>query len=568
MSLWKRKNLIIFLVSIYVAAALIIWIYHYHTDVMKNAYLVNDDSLQQIFVFYKVDNKPFSAVSTIARYYLDCFPVGFKFLYQTSVILGIDPLYFSKILSAFLFFATLAAGAALGLKKAGIGGLTFMFTAVLVCEGFFERMAGGLPRAFAYPLTFLFAYGALSGKIIPLIVSVILSVLFYPPLAPFFGIYLGLVLLIPKKLGFLKIITWSWQKRIYFYCAVILTCLILIFPTVRSSMSWGPMLDAKALKTIPEMSLHGRYDALDRTPSPSFFQVVDVVRYQVFTLFNRPQGKGQIHVTGRYGIFFLLLCFLPWFICRREKVLPLTILWITVMCLYAMSSLVYPKLYIPTRLVRYVMPILFLVGVTLVIGESKHFISRFRAGKYVTTGVTCLVMIFGLIYAPSPQKGFPYDFKPIAPLYDIIRKLPADSMIVGWPDPVLDAVPLFSHRPILIGYETYQLFHMRYFLYVRGSMNDTIKFLFTDNKEEFKLFKEKYGISHVLFPSQIYQKCDSLHIFSPFTEEATNLCQSTRNPIIRSLDARHTIWSGSGYILREVKNNDQRGLTAGPLGRR
>lgn len=556
MSLLKRKNVLIFLVSIYVVTVLVIWLYHYHSDVMKNGYLVNDDSLQQIFVFYKVGNKSFSEVSTIARYYLDCFPVGFKSLYQTSVTLGIDPVYFSKILSAFLFFATLTVGAVLGLKKAGIGGFTFMFTAIFVCEGFFERMAGGLPRAFAYPLTFLFVYGALSGKIIPLTVSVILSVLFYPPLAPFFGIYLGLVLLVPKTLGFLNIITWSWQKKIYFYSAVILTCFFLIFPAVRSSMSWGPMLDRKELKTIPEMSLHGRYEALDRTPSPSFFQVVDVVRHQVFILFNRPEGKGQIDITGRYGIFFLLLCFLPWFICRRDKILPLTILWITVMCLYAMSSLAYPKLYIPTRLVRYVMPVLFLAGFALVIDESKHFISRFRTEQYVTTGVICLVMIFGLIYAPSPRKGFPYDFKPIAPLYDAIRKLPADAMIAGWPDPVLDAVPLFGHRPILTGYETYQLFHKRYLLYVRERMSDTIKLLFTDNKQDFKLFKEKHGISHVLLPSQLYRNCDSLHIFSPFTAEAINLCQRTKHPIFRSLGEQHTMWSGSGYMLTDLRNVD------------
>ena len=321
-------------------------------------------------------------------------------------------------------------------------------------------------------------------------------------------------------------------------------------------MSWGPMLDRKELKTIPEMSLNGRYEVLDRTPPPSFFQVVDVVRHRVFTLFNRPQGKGQIHVTGRYGILFLLLCFLPWFICRRDNVLPLTTLWITVMFLYAISSLAYPKLYIPTRLVRYVMPMLFLAGVTLVIGESKHFISRFRTGKYVTTGVICLVMIIGLIYAPSPRKGFPYDFKSIAPLYDTIRKLPTDIMIVGWPDPVLDAVPLFGHRPILAGYETYQLFHKRYFFYVRERMGDTIKFLFTYNKEELKLFKEKYGISHVLLPSRIYQECNSLSIFSPFTEETRTLCQRNKNPIIRSLNEKHTIWSGSGYILKELKDDD------------
>jgi hypothetical protein len=415
-------------------------------------------------------------------------------------------------------------------------------------------MAGGLPRAFGFPLAFLFAYGAFSGNIIPLTASLILSVLFYPPLAPFFGGYLGLVLLMPTRLGFLGLTTWAWKKRIYFFGVVMLTCFVLILPSIRGSMLWGSTLDNNVLKQIPEMSFNGRYETLDQTPSPSFLRAVDELRLRVFTLFNRPQGKGEIHISGRYGILFLLLCFLPWFLCRKDKIFPLTILWLFLMGLYEISGIAYPKLFIPTRFVHYLMPVLFLFGTTLVIGELKDFLLRFREGRYVKTGAIFLVLIVGIIYAPSARKGFSYDFKPMAFLYDTIRELPEDSMIAGWPDPVLDAVPLFGNRRILIGYETYQLFHKHYLFLVRGRMDDTLKLLFVENKEEFKFLMEKHKITHVLLPPRITYQCNSLRIFSPFTEVATNLCQQAQNPFIRSLSQQGTIWSDKGYVLLDLKN--------------
>jgi len=544
---FSRESQLI-LVCAYIVLALGIFSVSYYHQVLSNHYLINDDDLAQIFYFYNVGHKSFSEVTPIARYYLDLLPLGYKYLYKTVCSLGIDPIYFSKLLTAFLFLTTLFIAFALGYKLANFSGGLFLFTMVFICEGFFERMAGGLPRAFGYPTAFLFCYGVFAQNIWGIVLALVGSVLFYPPLTPFMALYTSFIFFFPYRLNFLSLTQWPFFKR--FLCLTLLgiVCFLIILPPLFKGRYWGPMLSTKEMQQMPEMQAGGRYDPPDRTPSPSFFQAMDIARYKVFRIFNRPQQGGEIIFTDRYGSLFLLLCLLPYFICSSSSLTSLTALWLVLIGLYEISAWFYPKLYIPIRFVLYFMPVFVSTGIILAFKQISKRINISQ--NLVKLVLFCTISIAGLIYAPSGTSGFDYNFRPIASLYQTIQKLPDKAVIAGWPDPVLDAVPLFSHRPILVGYETYQLFHKRYLEIMRRRMKITLKLLFTDNRSEFDRIIHKYRIKYILFPDYIYQDCQHLRIFTPFTQMAAKLCKQMNNPIVPSLT---TIWKKSGYRLVKVE---------------
>ncbi|MDL1969645.1 MAG: hypothetical protein LWW94_01490 [Candidatus Desulfofervidaceae bacterium] len=544
---FSRESQLI-LVCAYVVLALGIFSVNYYHQVLSNHYLVNDDDLAQIFYFYNVGHKSFSEVTPIARYYLDLLPLGYKYFYKTVCSLGIDPIYFSKLLTAFLFLTTLFIAFALGYKLANFSGGLFLFTMVFICEGFFERMAGGLPRAFGYPTAFLFCYGIFAQNIWGIVLALVGSVLFYPPLTPFMILYTSFIFFFPHRLNFLPLTKWPLSKRFFYLTFLGIVCLLIILPPLLKSRYWGPMLSTKEMQQMPEMQAGGRYDPPDRTPSPSFFQAMDIARYKVFRIFNRPQQGEEIILTDRYGSLFLLLCLLPYFICSPPSLTSLTALWLVLTGLYEISAWFYPHLYIPNRFTLYFMPIFILEGIVFSLKEgAKKLNINNSLASLVSLG---LISIIGLTYAPRGTRGFVYDFKPIAPLYQTIQKLPEDAVIVGWPDPVLDAVPLFGHRPILAGYETYQLFHRHYLNMMRQRMKVTLKLLFTNNKSEFEKITHTYGIKYILFPRYIYQACGQLQIFTPFTQMAQRLCTQAHNPIVFSLPVA---WQGKGYRLVRVK---------------
>jgi len=534
------------LVLTYIFLALGIFAKAYYYQVLSNPYLVNDDDLQQLFCFYKLDRKSFAEASPVARYYLDLLPLGYKSIYKIAIHLGLDPIYFSKLLTAFLFLVTSIIALLLGYKLANWNGAIFMFTAVFICEGFFERMAGGLARSFGYPMAFLFIYGVFAQDARWIIIALIGSALFYPPLTFFMALYTGLMFLFPHWLEVFPLSKWNFFRR--FVCLILVgfICLICLTPPLLGSIRWGPMHTPRQMQQMPEMQTDGRYDFSDRTPSPSIFQSLDIARYKVFRIFNRPHAKGQIFLTDRYGGIFLLSCLLPYFACPLTSLTSLTTLWMLLIILYEIGAWFYPRLYIPSRFVLFFMPILTLVGITL---GFKQIAKRINPNWYLGP-LGLLIAILGLLYAPSGGSGFNDNFKAFAPLYQKIQKLPEDTVIAGWPDPVLDAVPLFGHRPILAGYEIYQLFHYRYLDMMRKRMTANLQILFTDEPKTFSYFVQKYHVKYILFPEHIYQNCQHLRIFNPFTQMAIKLCQHTKKPVADNLPY---VWRGKGYKLVEIR---------------
>ena len=114
-------------------------------------HIFNDDARQQIYPFFRYADSSLFPNDYIADYYLDCLPLGFRALYTLSAPL-IDPAVSNKIVTYLMLLITVAGlGAAanrLGGKVATWGAMSLALGASL----YIDRMGGGLPRAFGFPI--------------------------------------------------------------------------------------------------------------------------------------------------------------------------------------------------------------------------------------------------------------------------------------------------------------------------------------------------------------------------------------------------------------------------------
>src|SRR5262245_29417292 len=105
---------------------------------------VNDDALQQIFPFFEYFGSSAFSGDYIARYYLDCYPVGYWALYAATAKLGVDPTVLSRALPIPMWMLSVAF---IGFAANRLAGKFAAFAAMALALGsnaIMERIGGGL----------------------------------------------------------------------------------------------------------------------------------------------------------------------------------------------------------------------------------------------------------------------------------------------------------------------------------------------------------------------------------------------------------------------------------------
>ena len=123
----------------------------------------NDDARQQIWPFLRYHDPQLLRGDFIAAYYLDSLPPGFWSLYRLAATV-VDPRIASKALP---YVELLIVLLALGTAAWRLGGATAAWgtMALALSTGvLLDRLAGGLPRSFAFPLMAASAAALVHGR--------------------------------------------------------------------------------------------------------------------------------------------------------------------------------------------------------------------------------------------------------------------------------------------------------------------------------------------------------------------------------------------------------------------
>lgn len=514
--------------------------------------------------------------------------LGYVLLYHmTSFIM--EPILFSKILPFILGPLTI-----LYLFKTGkliSGNVTGIIVALFVIPFLQDNtFAGGLTRAFRWPLFVTFVYYLLSRKFLIAGIILILQALFYAP-----------ILLISILAYFLSSFYFMWkgrkikfglvfpkQKFLWALGAIFISFLILCPVIFRQLTLHRPMLEMSAFGP------RGRHPTfLDR--QVSYGSLVGGIIRDIRTLklprhyfLGRAGIAGAREKDGDKITPLLLLSFLSIFILKRESFKLDKVIYSVALAsaiLFIAAWIFFPALYFPRKYNVGLMLFLILfsarglessigvlpflktkeiikIGVLFIIICSLYpsflFFSKKVLFGTLACGLAFLILVFifriiprGLAYHNSVLLvsivlisiwlTFFKDLGIVDPtdtqknLYRYISSLPKTSLIAGHPkDDNLDNIPFYAKRAVFLNTELFGSL-------TAGGIDKNFEeracgnldAYYSDSWERVLSFCRKYGVTHLLINKRYFSEVELF--YQPISERVKKIIKSREKFILSKL---------------------------------
>jgi hypothetical protein len=532
--------------------------------------LINDDARQQIFPFFRYLDPRLFTHDYLGDYYLACLPAGYRALLTGTALLGFDPTTTSRWLPLLAVAVTATALAAtarrLGGKLAALGTLVLF----LGCSLFFERVSGGLPRTFAFPLLAVGLALLSAGRARALGVLVVLGAAFYPVVAVILGLSLAGMLLLPASdRGEAE--GWSRRRRWLWLAGTGLACVALLLPSTLAARRFGPVVTARDVPEVPEAGPGGRYGAEDRVPFRSYLETAaPILRRtlvgaaapwvpQARALLGPAKSKAR-GATRRMDVFLwslLVLVVIGWtrLAARDAGARRVLLLGVAAFLGHTIARQAAPFFYLPHRYVLYVVPLLAVLLVPIAFAgllPKDDSVEHRGLRSAVLLALTAALLIFlgGRVH---PLAGMGIDLGLRAELYRAVADLPPDAVIAGWPIGPVNDIPYASRRPVLLSYELHQAFHRAYVEELRARMEALTAAYLGGSRGALDELRRRWGVTHLLV--------DRRHLtgrppryFAPFEELVRRtVAQRHGNPpeLLRQLSAA-TVYSQGDFFLLDL----------------
>ena len=529
--------------------------------------VLNDDARQQIYPFFRYADSSLFPNDYIADYYLDCLPIGFRAFYTLSAPL-IDPAVSNKFVMYLMLLITVVA---LGVAANRLGGKVAAWGAMALVLGasiYLDRMGGGLPRAFGFPILACALVALSYGRIRWLAVLVWLGACFYPVAGVVIGITTSLVLLLLPAPSRGDAQDWGLWRRLRFLSIVAGVSALLLVPTVATSSKYAPVLTADDVAEYPETGPGGRYAANSRALYASFFDNASTAMGRGLVGVGKPwvepvsrwvrAGKPRTGWSSRQlAILNLIAAWtaLGWvlFAVKSSAARRVLMLGLSAFIGYTIARPVAPYLYLPTRYTNYAMPLL---AVLMASTSVAGFFSMRDTRPGLRTGVTFAFLLF--VFVTLGGRGNDtLGLGVVArndPLYGAIADLPADSVIAGWPGNAIDNVPYVSRRVALLTFETHQVFHKQYTDVMRKRMRALIDATVATSNEPLIRLREDHGVTHMLVYLP-HLRGEPLQYFKPFDRWVAAAQQTgAGKPLaLQDLVDNHAIYRSGNYAIVDLR---------------
>ncbi|MEO1427764.1 MAG: hypothetical protein AAFV71_01605 [Cyanobacteria bacterium J06633_8] len=473
----------------------------------SSEYVVQDDARQHVFWMMRFLDSNLFPNDFIADYFQSVAPVGYSSIYNWFAILGVNPLFLSKLLPLVLGIISTAYCFALCMRIFPVP-ITGFIATVILNQNLWMRsdLASATGRAFTYPLMFAFLYYLLSRSLLPCLVSIGLLGVFYPQCVFICA-------------GILIIRIWNWQtgsfrfsqeRERYIFCIVGLgVAFLVMLPYAIKSSEFGPVITVNQARQLPELFLGGR---------SVFFN--DNLFY--YFLYGR-SGIITANLFAPTTIFTALI--LPFIRQFRTKfpllrklnsdVMLLPQILLVSLVMFIASHILLFKLYLPSRYTQYSLIIVLVLyaAITLTIMldtilsiGSKQTISYSLTRQFFAISFTVFISITLLFYYPFFIKNFPksgYVTGNFPVLYEFFKKQPKDTLIASIASEA-DNLPTFSQRSILAAREYAIPWQFGYYQKFRQRTIELIQAEYSSNLADVKNLVQKYGIDFWLLEPETF----------------------------------------------------------------
>ncbi|MEL6160335.1 MAG: hypothetical protein AAFR18_14080 [Cyanobacteria bacterium J06627_32] len=467
------------------------------------SYIVQDDARYHIVWLQRLIDPALFPNDAIADYYDAIQGVGFRAFYR-GVALGIEPLFFAKVLplllalvaTAYLFWVAL-----LVLPVPICGTLTTL----ILNQNIWVRddLISASPRAFVYPLFSAFLYYLLKGNRVGILVSLGILGSFYPQMA-----------LVSVGLLTVRLVRWRGIRPVFskrspdyavWLIGLVMTGGTLLLFSHQVAEQAGRLASLAEMKAWPEFQPGGRGGYFGYPWLLFWFDGLSGLR---FPLFPPIIWLGAMLPLVVWGVpdFFAKAFPLSGAIAPSVRVLGQ--LFVTSVGLFLCAHAIFPTLFLPSRYsfysMRFVLIIAAGVMLTLVMQCWVGWLSEQwqRRGTWSLPETGRIVGSVGFAIAVLITPAIPQLFltgqswhigKPES-IYDHISQSPKDSMIASLVREVNDNVPAFSKRSVLVGREFVLPYHVDFYGAMRQRMRDLVTAQYSPALSEVQTFIDAYGI--------------------------------------------------------------------------
>ncbi len=531
--------------------------YAKHVSYALTGAWINDDVRQQVFPFYKYADPTLFNGDYIADYYRLNLPIGLHASYWLGAKVW-DPDPLSRALPYPLLLSTIAGLSLAAYRLAG-GPAAWAVAIFTLSSGvFMDRIVGGLPRAFGFPL---FAWGIaalVAGKPKQVGVVTVLGIAFYPIVGVVLGGTLGVWLLFAPKQTRAEAESWSLKRRMVFLSIVAGACLFFTAIVLVIGRGYGSRVGPDDIAQFPEAGAGGRYDGDSRPP----FMPVHRATWRQWR--NTLTGVGEPLVSARpwknareaekstsAGVIFALvtafiLCGYARLTYASRAAQRLTLFVVVALVGYVAAVYLSPWLYLPERYTNYAIA---LVAVVLAAAAPAGYLEFFRSrwparwpsferARNVVVCASAVLLLLVIGGRGDSKEGYSVHLDPDSRLYASIATLPTNAVIAGWPRGPIELVPHLSRRSALFTYETHQAFHQGYMLEMRKRANAFFDAYLATDKQPLIELREKFGVTHLLVDFR-HLEANQFTYFRPFGERVRGAARKLGKPkrsVLHQLD--------------------------------
>lgn len=465
-------------------------------QVFSAEYMVQDDARQHVFWMMRFVDPELFPKDFIANYFQSVAPAGYSTLYKLAATIGINPLFFHKILPLFLGLISTYYCFGLCLEMLPVP-MTGFIASLLLNQHMWmtDDLASTTPRAFIYPIFLAFLYYLSRSSLLPCLGAIALIGLFYPPYA-----------LVAAGILVLRLLCWengglrlSGDRTNYLFCTTGLGVIFLVMlPYALDNSEFGPTYTAAEAKQMGEFAPDGR-NAFFR-PNPVDYWLTG-------------RGSGMFPkslftpVTHCVGLLFPLLLFLrsafPLANQIQSKIWLLLQLFLASSAMFLAAHATIFKLYQPGRYtaysLRFIVVLISAIALTLIIDGVGHWASKtattFHLKSLVALITTAIIAVAVVLY-PYFAKKFPtvgYVEGKMPALYKFFEQQPKDILIASIATDT-DHLPTFSQRSVLVAKEYAVPYQKGYYSRYRQRLNDLIRAQYTPDRAVLQKFISSYGV--------------------------------------------------------------------------
>ena len=482
-----------------------------HINVARDATRMNDDARILIVPFLHDHDPQLFRDDYVTRYLRSGLPIG----YETAMALAsklADPRVLSKALPyPFLLLFAITIGVA-GHRLGGWCAAGMAMAIALTGELFIDRMSGGLPRMFAFPLVAVAGLGLAYGRTYWVCAAVVAGALFYPAAGLVCGLVLAALLLLVPARDRGDAAQWTLRKRLLVLTATAGLSALLLAPTAQRLRAYGPTLGPKQASSYPEIGPGGRFGPRDRPP----FRLLRQAMEAAVRALSGPRLGERADGTHSYRFIRSWPVLLPviltglgglYLAATTSAGRRLLTLGIAAGVGHVSANLLLPNLYLPQRYTVYAIPIYIAIVLPAGLAALTRRLLPGDRARPIRIALLALSFTGILVLMGAGMKtdaGLRHTLRSSLSVMQFIRTLPPDALIAGWPRGAMEDVPYVAGRRVFVTFETHATFHRGYADRMRERTDALIDAYFATDVTPLLALRDAHGVTHLVIDRTHY----------------------------------------------------------------